>query len=335
MRDYRASLWPRPEKLNTDNGEERRLGLELEFIGLDVERTVERVEHCFGGEPARISDYEYEVRDGRLGDIRVELDFSYLKKMGREKEAPDRDKSQAGELAETVLAEIAKHVVPVEVVGPPVPFGELWRFNDLIADLRDAGAKGTRHSPQYAFGLHMNPELPDTQASTVLAYLQAFLCLYDWLKRDGQVDWSRRITPYIDSVPKEYLRRVLATDYAPDQDQLIDDYLALNATRNRAMDMLPLFCHLDEERVRGKVDDDRVQARPTLHYRLPNCQIDEPDWSLSVPWRRWLQVEALAADREKLQAIRKACLDCLRSPGGSMLNDWAEESSRWLVPELL
>ncbi|MDP5206870.1 hypothetical protein ORI99_07440, partial [Alishewanella sp. SMS9] len=38
----------------------------------------------------------------------------------------------------------------------------------------------------------------------------------------------------------------------------------------------------------------------TLHYRLPNCDIDNPNWDLSKPWQRWLKVEQLADQPKRL-----------------------------------
>ncbi|NNC55402.1 MAG: hypothetical protein HKO07_06755, partial [Pseudomonadales bacterium] len=90
-------------------------------------------------------------------------------------------------------------------------------------------------------------------------------------------------------------------DYKPGVEQLIDDYLTHNPTRNRSLDMLPLFAHLDEQRVRNTIDDDRIKARPTFHYRLPNCDIDSPDWNIDLSWSLWLQVEKLAFDAPRLK----------------------------------
>jgi hypothetical protein len=68
---------------------------------------------------------------------------------------------------------------------------------------------------------------------------------------------------------------------------------------------LPLFLHLDEERVRAVTDVPLIKARPPFHYRLPDCEIHLPGWGLHVAWNDWLEVEALAADRERLgHAVR-------------------------------
>lgn len=47
--------------------------------------------------------------------------------------------------------------------------------------------------------------------------------------------------------------RVVAADYAPNLDRPIDGYLEDTATRNRALDVLPLFLHLDPGWVRAVV----------------------------------------------------------------------------------
>lgn len=324
-----------PARARKSEGEERRLGLELEFIGLDLRRTAEIVQKCFGGEKQPLSDYELRLEGTEFGDFQVELDFAYLKKMGREKRDRKDMENQAFALAENVMAEIARHLVPVEIVCPPTGLSELWRYNDLVSDLRRAGAKGTKHSPQYAFGVHMNPELPDLETKTILHYLQAFLCLYPWLIDRGEVDLSRRITPYIDPVGKKYLRLLMDRNYEPDLESLINDYLEFNPTRNRALDMLPLFAYLDEDRVRARVEDERIKSRPTLHYRLPNCQVDEAGWSLAQPWRDWLQVEYLANDTERLSIVRRAYRNHLDNPTSTLFGDWGKECARWLLPELM
>jgi hypothetical protein len=118
---------------------------------------------------------------------------------------------------------------------------------------------------------------------------------------------TRRFTPYIDLYPAGYRKRVLDYQDNLSLDTLLNDYLEFNATRNRALDMLPLFKHLAEERVLKAVEDTRINARPTFHYRLPNCEIERGDWRLSDSWNLWCVVEALANDRDKLDELAHQC----------------------------
>jgi hypothetical protein len=95
--------------------------------------------------------------------------------------------------------------------------------------------------------------------------------------------------------------------------------------------MLPLFTHLDEARVRAVVDDDRINARPTFHYRLPNCDIDNPGWNLDHPWQLWLEVEKLSNDESRLQefcAAYRKVLDSLIPPLGKY--SWLQQSEALL-----
>jgi hypothetical protein len=140
----------------------------------------------------------------------------------------------------------------------------------------------------------------------------------------------RRVTVYIDPFPTDYVRKVINPDYWPDMPQLFDDYLADNPTRNRAPDMLPLFAFVDEDRVKAAVDDPRIEARPTLHYRLPNCEIDEPGRDIASAWTDWLQVEHLAMDKSRLNDLCRHYLDHLQAPIGRLVNHWAEQLKPWL-----
>ncbi len=319
-----------PPKPHTQAGAVRRLGVELEFSGMSLESASEIVAAEFGGAVDVISAFEHRVRDTSLGDFNVEIDFEYLKSLGREDNAVDRE-SLLDHIPQHILAEIARHVVPIEVVSPPMPMDEIMHFDAVIEKLRDAGARGTRQSPVYAFGLHLNPEMPALDAPTIAAYLRAFLCLYEWLLKVSEVDWTRRITPYINPFPGEYVRRAVAPDYAPSMTALMDDYLASNADRNRALDMLPLFAHLDEERVRAVIDDPRIKPRPTLHYRLANCDIDRPGWSVLSAWRHWLEVERLAHDEERLTTVAAAYHEHLSEFTSRAFGDWVTHCEQWLT----
>lgn len=331
---YRATLWPSPLRPLKATGNARRLGVEIEFSGLELNQIAGLTREVLGGDIETVSDYECYVRNSRLGDFGIELDFAYLKKLGRERQ-PSVEFVDLNNLAESGMALLAKQIVPFEIVSPPLPMDQVWHLDTLIVALRQAGAKGTGHATSYAFGLHFNPELPDTTASTILAYIQSFLCLFEWLRERSKVDLSRRVTPYITPFSRQYVLLACEPDYSPSAETLINDYLRYNPTRNRALDMLPLFCHLDELRVKQIVEDDRVKARPTLHYRLPNCMIDQRGWGLVQPWRDWLQVEALANSPEKLAQARDAMIQHMHNPATNLFSNWAEHVTPYLVPELL
>jgi hypothetical protein len=316
----------------TAAGRLRRIGVELELGGLELEAVAAVVAEHLGGSVERRGRYEFEAAGDNAGPWVVELDFGWLKELGRHTRDPDAAMTPVEEAGEAVLRGAAEWLVPVELVSPPLPMDRLGSVDGLIGRLRDAGAKGTGGALRYAFGLQLNPEVPDTDADTLRRYLQAFLCLADWLQARAQVDLTRRLTVFVDPFPKDYVRRVVDPGYRPDLTTLIGDYLEANPTRNRALDLLPLFLHLDEAQVRAAVDDPRVRPRPALHYRLPNCEVDRPSWGLGPAWRDWLQVEHLAAEPGRLERLGAAYARFLERPLSGLLEDWAEEVEPWLAP---
>ncbi|MCG5499322.1 amidoligase family protein [Ectothiorhodospira lacustris] len=325
---------PLPHR-QTPDGSLRRVGVELEMADISLDAIAAIIIDCFGGKQHRHSPFEHEITGTRLGDFQLELDSSllkrreyldYLENMGV---SVDRD-AEPGTLEHT-LAGVAGLIVPHEVVAPPIPHDTLPELDHLRARLQAAGAKGTHASLVYAFGLQLNLELARHDADYILRHLQAFLLLNDWLLEEAQTDLSRRLTPFVEPFPAKWGQRILRPDYAPDLEQLIDDYLTDNPTRNRPLDMLPLFAHLSPGRIEAApVEHHLIRPRPTFHYRLPDCRIDEPDWNLSMPWNGWVAVERLAADPQRLMAVARAYLDRPDETLADKGRRWATQVSDWL-----
>jgi hypothetical protein len=289
-----------PKVRVTDSGAERRVGVEIELSGLELKTITHAIMGKLGGHIEQTSAYELKVVDTSLGTFKVEIDSQMIKRIGREMTKLDHPLFEWKQWATDTVALLAMNLVPGELVAPPIPLSRLGELDQVVRVLRKAGAKGTHQSPWYAFGVHYNVELPRMDAPTIAAYMKAFALLYDWLIFHEEVDITRRIPPYIKPFPAGYVQKLVNPEYWPELPTLIDDFLEDNPTRNRALDMLPLFQLLDAERVNAVVDDPLVTARPALHYRLPNSEIDDPAWGLSMAWNDWAQVEALANDPGRL-----------------------------------
>lgn len=322
-----------PEATQTEQGQERRVGVELEFAGIQPEQIIRSVQSQLGGRLERHSSFDFTIHDTTLGSFVIELDATYIKAVGAllEESADLEDEFSIEAVATELLTKAAEQFVPWELVTPPVPMSELHKIQNLFTDLRRAGALGTRNSIRYAFGLHLNPELPALDAGTILNYLRAYLCLFDWIAEQDQIDLTRKLTNYIKHFGKDYIQLIVDWEYQPDLAKLIDDYIDFNPTRNRSMDMLPLFTYLDEPRVRNRLDDPRIKSRPTLHYRLPNCDIDNPQWNLDQPWKSWLQVERLAADPERLRLFCTRYTHYLQSFTTPFDTEWLRTSTQLLA----
>ncbi len=321
-----------PPVRNNEAGKPRKMGLEIEFSGLTIDRIVSLVVMCYGGEPEPESNYKKFVRGTRLGDFTIELDWVLLQKLAR----TDYAKKIGEEVGvvidarwqkrvEKLLATTAEAIVPYEVSFPPVPFDTIPELEELRKAICRMRGKGTSASPFNAFGLHLNPEIPSADTNVILRYFQAFLLLYEWLRLSHEIDIMRKITPFIDPFPEKYVLEVLDTGYKPDAGKLIDDYLEHNPTRNRPLDMLPLFAWLDEDRVRNRLDEELIRPRPTFHYRLPNSSIDDPDWTFTKEWNVWVEVERLAESGRKMSDMQQLYLERKRHPVTSWAETWLRE----------
>ena len=329
-----SSLTLPPHQLNA-SGKPRRVGFEFEFAGVGLETTAALIKELYGGEVQFGGAFQCQVRETELGPFIVELDaralqdrayLQFLQRVGIDLEQNEQD------WLDRVLARLAGTVVPHEVVCPPVPLPQAHRLEELREALRRAGAQGTHSAVHYAFGLHINAEAPDLKAETIICVLKAYLLLRDALRRFGATDLSRRLSQFIKDFPEPYVRQVIDPDYWPDTPTLIQHYLMANPTRNRALDLLPLLAEIDRDALPPVLrDNPLVKARPAFHYRLPNCAVDEPDWSLGREWRRWVGVERLAEDRDALQRLGAQYLQRRNEPLTGIHAAWALETGPWLT----
>ena len=313
-----------PPVASKHDGTSRRVGFELEFSGVTLDETAAALTQALGGEAIKVSAAERTVEVADLGTFNIELDWDFLKRKAAEEgsDAPDD-----GWLEQ--LSRAAALLVPVEVVCPPIPVDELERLGPMVPALREAGAVGTEESLIAAYGVHVNTEIPTLDAPAVAAYVEAFLLLQWWLVDVWGVDTARRLSPYIDLFPEPYMDRVLGRERTT-IDSLFADYLEHNATRNRALDLLPMLAEIDETRVRRAIDDPKIKARPAFHYRLPDCHIERDDWSLAEAWESWLKVERLAGMADARAELAREFLAASRPLLGVARKAWVERMSRWL-----
>lgn len=304
-------------------GDIRTIGFELEFSGIKLGDTVKAVCAALDGKVAEQTAAEVCVKSA-VGDFNVEVDWDFLKRTAAFVEQTDIPGAWLAQLSEA-----AALLVPIEVVCPPLPITSLSQLNGLIEVLRDAGAVGTEESLIAAYGVHINPEIPALDAATINRYLRAFVLLQWWLFEANSVNLARRVSPYIDLFDEPYIKQLLSRE-DPDIETLIDDYLEHNPSRNRALDMLPMFAHIDDARVRATIADPKIKSRPTFHYRLPNCCIDDPSWSLASSWNLWCVVEQLADDEAALKLLGEEFLQADRLLLGVNRSAWVKRVGQWI-----
>ncbi|MEQ9544864.1 MAG: amidoligase family protein [Marinobacter sp.] len=318
-----------PDILRTASGEERRVGVEIELSGLSYGALVQLTEKLLSGQSREASRYVAEM-ETEFGLFTIELDSAPIKDLDLKGETVPESMRELGGQAMDVIDAAAEKIVPLEIISPPMPFSSLECIEVLCDELRKAGALGSREALYYAFGLQLNPELPDLRADTLVRYLQAFAVLYDWLKSRHQIDISRKFTSYIEPWNSPYIDLLVTDNYAPDTEQLMRDYLRYNPTRNKALDLLPLFAHLDQSVLAEYVVDERIKSRPTLHYRLPDCDIDNPGWHFSSVWNDWVVLEQIANNAEDLAELREQFRMSRKLSLRNLTQSWLDTCEQWL-----
>jgi hypothetical protein len=267
-----------------------------------------------------------------IASFKGRLHWNYLKRKAEENEQEKQNEDWTALLTEKwvdLLAQASTLLVPVEIACPPIAIADLDALLPMVDALREAGAVGTEESLLAAYGVHINTEIHSLDATTLFSYLKAFAILQWWLVDAHEVDVTRKISPYIDLYPEAYLKKLLSQPQ-PSMEQIFADYLEYNPSRNRALDLLPMLAHIDRVAVQNTVNDPRIQARPTFHYRLPNCQIDRKNWSLSDCWNKWWVVEQLAYRSKDLDKLSLDFLIAERPVFGVNRSDWVEFIDRWL-----
>ncbi|MAL18597.1 MAG: hypothetical protein CL670_12935 [Balneola sp.] len=326
-----------PPKPTNQDGEERSAGFEFEFTGVEMIDAAEMIVELYGGKVNQISGYEFEIQDTRFGTFSLELDASLFLNKKYEKVLEsvgiDVKKLKNKDKLEDTLRGMASTVVPFEIITPPIPLSRLNELDKLVDKLREWKAKGTGSSFFYAFGLHINPEVPELTAESIARHLKAYVMLDAWIRQDAEIDISRKLTPYINEYEMKYIRHILRPEYQPDLKTLIKDYFEYENSRNRPLDLLPAFMFMDEEFTQSHLEEELTSARPTFHYRLPNCSIENEEWSLAQEWNRWWLVEKLADDEQALKRYSKAFLEMDDKSLFSMKKKWVKLMQRWVDNE--
>lgn len=318
-----------PDIMTTREGAPRRVGVEIEISGLGYEELVALTARLLEGTASHGGRYVSKI-DTPLGEFTVELDSDPIKDLDLKDERIPESLRELGGHAMEVIDFAAERLVPLEIVSPPVAFDQLETIESLSDHLREAGAVGSREAILYAFGLQLNPELPDLDADTLRRYLQTFAALYDWLKGRHQLDFSRKLTTYIEPWSSRYVDRLVAEDYSPDVEGLMRDYLDENPTRNRALDLLPLFAHLDADLLAEYVEDPRIKSRPTLHYRLPDCDIDNPRWHFSSVWNDWVILEQIVSQPAQQRELNDLFRESRTLSFRNLTSTWRTRCHQWL-----
>lgn len=321
-----------PPRRKDIDGDPRRVGVEIEFAGLASLTTATVIASYLGGSVHQINPHRYEIRDTKLGLFRAELDSRYAhpeQLLASDSEQPPW-LIRLTEIVTESIGHIGSVVVPCEVVSSPVEIDHIATLDTLIQRLICAGAQGTDQSVFYAFGLHLNAGVATTDPEWLVNVIRAQVLLSPWLRQVMQIDTSRYLTGFARPFAPGFVDLLLDPSYDPSREELIDDYLNHEPSRDRELDLLPLFAWLDKERVCSRLPNEKINPRPAFHYRQPNAALERPVWSIALEWNRWCLIEYLADSKTLTDLADK--YRTLQSAG--KLAGWADFSGEWLVHTL-
>ncbi len=287
-------------------GKPRRFGLEIEYAGVPLARSAQIVADATGGKIQSDHKTHYTIACENLGDFIVELDVELAQKISaKAKSQKDLDPKSISieSIADQILPEILETVAPTEIVSPPLSEDNLHLMQDIVEALHKEGAAGTEESLFYAFGYHINAEMRSVKAKDILDSLRAFVVLYDWVAVQLDMDVTRKISGYAAPYSEDYNLFILDPSYVPDLAQLIDDYILYNPSRNYALDLLPLFSYLDEDRVKKHINNSLIKKRPAWHFRMPNSSVGQDNWSIYDAINTWQQIEKLSDNEKTLKEM--------------------------------
>lgn len=278
---------PLPVPLTTE-GKPRLTGVEIELGGLDEATCARLCARHLGGKARQVDDAIWRIEDTSIGTVKAYLDTALRH---AEKTA----------LRDATLM-LGREVIPVEIVTEPLDRDGLIALDRLRDILRQAGAVGSRSGMFFGFGVHLNVQIASPDKAGVVPPLLAYALIEDWLRAANPIDQTRRVLPFTAPYPWRLVRRLITLGCTADLRHVIDAYAQEAPSRNHGLDMLPVFAWLDPSRI-GPVLTETTSARPAFHFRLPDCRIDEPGWTLDREWRRWHTVERIAGDKDALAAL--------------------------------
>ncbi|MDR9426381.1 MAG: amidoligase family protein, partial [Marinobacter sp.] len=99
-----ASSCKMPDVLKTQQGQDRRVGVEIELSGMSYDALVSRVSGFFGAKPRLVSRYVTEI-DTAFGTFTIELDSDPIKELDlADDRLPDSIRDIGGQAMEVIDA---------------------------------------------------------------------------------------------------------------------------------------------------------------------------------------------------------------------------------------
>jgi hypothetical protein len=326
---YKEMKYKMPPIIHNSEGKLRKVGIELEFGGISLDEAAACVIETFGGTLTEHNHFLMEVKDSRIGTFHLKMDSRDLTEQKYHPTLKTIGINPENETIENIVETVSSIIVPYEVDSPPVDITEIEKIDQLRMALFNKKAQGANASIFNVYATHVNAELPKMDTFTLLKYTRAFLILYPWLYEKSEISLGRKIAHFIRPFPEEYIKLVLKADYEPDFDTFVNDYHEHNPNRNRPLDLYPVLSCIGKDKIDSLPDIGKCSPRPALHYRLPNSQVNESEWSLANVWNLWVEVEKLASSDDDIRMLSKEYLEIEADTYFSFEDKWSNHIKTW------
>jgi len=289
-----------------------RIGVEIEFARLSAHEAARAIVAApgVGGTVVIDGPHAAHIEGGALGGAKVELDTRFANPPEEGGGDYLNEFMEALDMRD-MAADAVSHILPVELSTPPVPEEDFAVVESAIVALREAGGVGTKESPFAAYGLHLNVELIPEDPQRAVRVCAAYAFAEEWVRWRVAPDMMRRATPYVDPYPVLFTfgLSVGFDGREPPLGSFISLYGRWCPTRNHGLDMWPLLGWLDKKAASRATMHKIKGPRPAFHYRLPNSDLEDPDWSPRADLVLWRSIERIGDDPERLEAARKTWVE--------------------------
>ena len=108
----------------------------------------------------------------------VEFDSRYVQKLARYTQSKkDQPISTSLRRATDISADMAKIIMPCEIICPPIAVDDIPKLERLVVELRALKGSGTSSGPLRAYGMHINPEPKSMDLDYIINVVRAFIVL--------------------------------------------------------------------------------------------------------------------------------------------------------------
>ncbi len=194
----------------------RRVGLEVEFSGLEMDEVLDILQAELGGKLERVEEkdtFYFKLKRSRLSRT-AEEEKIWIHFEGNETD-PD-----------SKITDVSK-IKTIEVTSSPIDWEGVKIFDGAIQKLREAGAVGTTETN--AVSIQVNVEMataknPHYKVEDLLSLLRNYYSASNFAMIEKEVPLPEVRKPYVGTYSQEMMKRIMDPKYKPSLREFYNDF---------------------------------------------------------------------------------------------------------------